>query len=510
MGAFADDEDDDNGTDVQDMDTDKQQQLYDYLKGQQDTADSPAPNPISQGSQQQAPADMMSAMQADTLPSQSAAQSDDDSDDSDDDDSSSPGGGGAKLGLASALASPDVPPAQKQSAIQQYLSLIKGGNDQIAAAQQRAHRTNTIANIGDALETMAKANSMAHGGAGVDSSFYQGLKQQGQQGVAQAQNQRDAAIKSYLQQKQLGTQADDNDPQSAASQGAQKLFSLTHPGITGGMSGMSKAQLDSASTSADKLQDLLSTTANKKMQIAADQDKAETKSGDTSVASGEPTKGQLKAYTDLNQRIVQFRGNQQVQRAAMGVGSGKRALDLISLYPDPNQMPPDKANLLATEIAAMATGGVPTEAGAHNVAADTVASRWAQFVQKVGNEPTGAQLGAFIGQNKAYIQDMLGTNQSIVKDYQKTIYDGYKHRIGDSLDKEFHGNHPDMFPGDQAGPQQSQQQAPQQQAPKQQGVVAASTHPQAQQAADWAKDHPSDPRAKVIIQRLGAKNAAGL
>ncbi len=41
-------------------------------------------------------------------------------------------------------------------------------------------------------------------------------------------------------------------------------------------------------------------------------------------------------------------------------------------------------------------------------------------------------------------------------------------------------------------------------------VVSPASHPQTQQAIDWANSHPNDPRAKVILQGVGAEKNAGL
>lgn len=93
----------------------------------------------------------------------------------------------------------------------------------IQAAKAKAARTNQVSNIGEALEGLARSNSMAHGGAGVDQGFYQGLRAQGQQGVQQAQAQREQAIKDFVTKQQLGQQAVQGQQETAKFGQSQQL-----------------------------------------------------------------------------------------------------------------------------------------------------------------------------------------------------------------------------------------------------------------------------------------------
>lgn len=458
-------------------DDDKQQQLYNYLQGQQDSAGG---SPI-------APA-MPLPQQADQGPS-----------------------GPPPVDSSMPAAQPD-----KSSEVADYLKQkYADANDDsgVKAARQTSGKANLIANIAQGLDTIGRSNAVAHGGEGVNTGFYQGLKQQGQQGVEQAQAARQAKVQQFLQQNTLNRQVaedamqkgtydqqqkaagylnDRNDPTSQVSKNAVASAHQTFGDFAGIDNvikpGMSAVEVDDALKALEKKSSLDNAQDIKKMQLQYQQD----------MVGDKRNQKQDQVYTDLNDKVVNFRGNQSVQRAAMGVGSAKRALDLIAQYPDPNKMPADKFGLLNTEIAAVATGGVPTEGSVHNITADTFQSNYSKFLQKVGNQPTGAQLGAFIGQNKAYLQEMMKTNQGLVQDYQRSIYTGRKSRISPEQDAEFQRDHPEIF--GKAAPEQ----APQAAAP---GPVPAFQHPDAGAAAAWAKANPNDPRSAEILKRLGDKNA---
>lgn len=152
-----------------------------------------------------------------------------------------------------------------------------------------------------------------------------------------------------------------------------------------------------------------------------------------------------KVYSDLVTHVETPRGNQAVQQASNALRSVGVANELINQYPNPNEMPPDKVSLLNQEISKIASGGVGSEHGQKSLEANTFAEKWARFTQTIGNEPSGAQLGSFIQQNKDYLEGVAKVNQDVINKYQLNIYKGYKGRLTPEQDQGFQQDYPHLF-----------------------------------------------------------------
>lgn len=217
---------------------------------------------------------------------------------------------------------------------------------------------------------------------------------------------------------------------------------------------------------------------------------------------------QNKAFTDMVGKINSFRGNKAVANSADALRAVGNAEELIHQYPDLNQMPQTQVALLGDELAKIAGGGAATEGGRKEVNSDTYASKWQQFKAKVGNEPTGADLGKFIQNNVQYLAGLKQANQKIVNSFRKDVYDSYEGQLNDDQKQKFQGKmHPELFQDQSGGqPQGLMQNAPQGQSS--QGLLKSSNgaemnsgaHPQDSAAVQWAKSNPQDPRAKRILQ----------
>lgn len=157
------------------------------------------------------------------------------------------------------------------------------------------------------------------------------------------------------------------------------------------------------------------------------------------------TKDQDKVYTELVNKINTPRGSQAVQQAQKSLVNIQNAQDLIDLYPDSNKMPEAQVQRLNEELAKIATGGVATEGASKAGDAGTFAQRFAKFQSQVEGHPEGADLGAFIEENKKYLQSLKKSHTKVVSEYQRKIYGGYKHRLSPDQDKDFQGEYPDLF-----------------------------------------------------------------
>lgn len=88
---------------------------------------------------------------------------------------------------------------------QLYEEMAKGGD--IEQARKEAARNVNLANVGQGLEQMFKSRSVAHGGPGVDSSYWDAQRKGAQLGVDQAEQDRSKKIADYITKKKLGSEA---------------------------------------------------------------------------------------------------------------------------------------------------------------------------------------------------------------------------------------------------------------------------------------------------------------
>lgn len=363
-----------------------------------------------------------------------------------------------------------VPPSQSASLLAQpdKAAMMKAylqANDDtgVRNAIANSQKQNMISNIGSALDTIATANSAAHGGKGSDPAFWQGLQAQGQQGVKQAQDQRQAALNNFAQQNEIQRQValqtmqkgnyeqqqkasqfvnDQNDADSQISQNARDSFEgvfKNDPKFADlDLSKYSANDIAALSKNAETREKLTDMKSNRQIQLATRQD----------AIADRRQQNQDKVYTEANNKLTNPRGNTAVQQAMTGVASGKKAMDLINMYPNLNNMPAQQVSTLAQEIAKVASGGVGSEHGQQSLEANTVQSNWKKFVSNISGEPTGAELGAFIQQNKNYLENMTKTNQDTINNYGKMVYNGYKNRFTDDQDTQFKQDNPDLFKDD--------------------------------------------------------------
>lgn len=231
---------------------------------------------------------------------------------------------------------------------------------------------------------------------------------------------------------------------------------------------------------------------------------------DAKAAAG-TSNNQDKVYTELVNKVNTPRGSQAVQQAQKTLVNIQNAKDLIALYPNANDMPEAQVLRLNEELGKVATGGVATEGSVRGGDAGTFAQKFAKFQSQVEGKPEGAQLGDFIAENKKYLDSLEKSHKSVVSDYQKKIYGGYKHRLNPDQDKDFQSEYPDLFQ-----PQQTQAQA----GPMpQEGTAQAAPAPGNKQTLNDTQIkklqtelalNPSSPRAakiRVVLQKQGVISA---
>lgn len=169
-----------------------------------------------------------------------------------------------------------------------YAELMKkyqdaSGTEDVQAAERSSGRQRMVANIGQALEGWARAESMARGGAGVNNGLYDSIRSGADKSVAEARQGRKDRIDSVLKEDELGWTAKERerkavdwkqqdtersrkdqawkdedeirnrerDPKSSESAVAQTLAKKMMP--SGNFDGMSAAQLKASLPHLEKL-----------------------------------------------------------------------------------------------------------------------------------------------------------------------------------------------------------------------------------------------------------------
>lgn len=127
----------------------------------------------------------------------------------------------------------------------------------------------------------------------------------------------------------------------------------------------------------------------------------------------------------MDQQAEQLRGNPAIQQDMRTIQRVQNAMSIIKQYSDPNQIPPQILNILNTDLATIASGGVPGEGLIHEVATPTIMSKIANGAQQFLNRPTGANAAAFVKQN----ENIFNTLSS---DATNRLQERYR-RIGNTL-----------------------------------------------------------------------------
>ncbi len=127
----------------------------------------------------------------------------------------------------------------------------------------------------------------------------------------------------------------------------------------------------------------------------------------------------------MDQQAEQLRGNPAIQQDMRTIQRVQNAMSIIKQYPDPNQIPPNIINILNTDLATIAGGGVPGEGLIHEVSTPTIQSKIGSGLQELLNKPTGAKAAAFVKQNEGIFNTLAG-------DAQNRLEERYR-RIGNTL-----------------------------------------------------------------------------
>lgn len=314
---------------------------------------------------------------------------------------------------------------QKQEAIPSYLNFDDRGNGQNELSQLLQQQKDEVRN-----QRMQEAGALI-GGAFArvkpDTSMYD-------------ERIKDASLP--IQQYQLKQQNEANDPNSGISQGMRDYMKKLGVNVSDNASAahiqsvlpMVYKDIEAKQAQASHTEDLKNRLAMqqsmKEAQIDAAKQNKEAALANASairdVNRQDKQTQQAQAQANkMDQQAEQLRGNPAIQQDMRTLQRVQNAMSIIKQYPDPNQIPPNIINILNTDLATIAGGGVPGEGLIHEVSTPTLQSRVAGGVQQLLNHPTGANAAAFVKQNE-------GIFNTLSADAQKRLEDRYQ-RIGNTL-----------------------------------------------------------------------------
>jgi hypothetical protein len=226
--------------------------------------------------------------------------------------------------------------------------------------------------------------------------------------------------------------------------------------------------------------------------VAARRDKTASDSADRQVkyqalsdsrdqtTDAKQTAAQSKALNETQAMLETARGNPAVGQAEKDIYSAQKANSLANLYGDPNKLSPQQVNLLAAEVGKIASGGTTSQHELEGITPNTLTGQLAGVTSKLTNEPTPANAAAFVKQYQDYANQLSKDAQGVIQDKYGRVIESRKNKLSDDDYQSLQDNYINRFKT--AKPAMS----------------AAD-----QQAAEWAKQNPNDPRAAKILSHLG-------
>lgn len=150
-------------------------------------------------------------------------------------------------------------------------------------------------------------------------------------------------------------------------------------------------------------------------------------------------KQSFQAYGKVADRLEQMRGNPAVQQAEKDLYAGSKVNEVLS--GNLNEKTPAEVLLATSEVAKIASGGVPTESEMHGITPNGYSMKVAEAWQKLSNKPNPANQGALLEVLKNYNDKLQGGAQKVVTDRYGRILGAAKDQISadqyQTLDKQY-------------------------------------------------------------------------
>lgn len=193
-----------------------------------------------------------------------------------------------------------------------------------------------------------------------------------------------------------------------------------------------------------------------------------------------------------------FRGNSGAQQASKDILSAEKALKLVQ-DKDPNSLTTQDLRLLADEMGKIATGGVPGEHGVQGLLPNNLATKYAEMKNFLMSNPTDANAGEYIKKNMDYLKQMQDTAKNTVAQFRLNVGKGKKSKVSPEAWQDYLDTY---GLNDLANPKAARSSSAGGAGPAPQASPIAA-HPQDNEAVQWAKANPQNPKSALILRANG-------
>lgn len=357
-----------------------------------------------------------------------------------------------------AIANAPTTQAPLNPTVAAYLQNIAQNKQDMSDAQQKANTNLLISGLGRAGSTLAQSG---YGNANpIDTSAYNDFDKAAEAPVQQVlakQKSQKAAIDDAADESKTAATIAANDPASPASKAVQAQIGRLYPGK------YSPEQLANVSAS-------MAPTILKPLELDEKiQQSAQIKQDQRDQKASDKQKQDFNSATVLAESM---RGSPAVAQAEKDIYASQKVNTLFSKYGDLNNLSPQMANLATAEVAKIASNASPDDHMMQmlspNAFRGTLASAW----QKVTNEPSPANAGAFLQQYKDYADGITQDAHKVITDRYGRLYNTRKDQWSSQQQQSFKDSYLNRFDdaADEVGtPSQSGNQS------QSQGTVARKT-----------------------------------
>lgn len=136
-----------------------------------------------------------------------------------------------------------------------------------------------------------------------------------------------------------------------------------------------------------------------------------------------------KNYTTMGDAIVRGHQRGPTAKAVDNMQQADKALEFKQLYPNLDDMPAQEWNTFIEEVGKMASGGVLSEAGFHNLDVGTFQKKITDKEQLALNKPVGAGLGKFAREYMRYVEGVKKVNEKLVQKTDHQIFKSHERRL---------------------------------------------------------------------------------
>lgn len=221
------------------------------------------------------------------------------------------------------------------------------------------------------------------------------------------QKLQEMQTQNIAQQRVLALNQDKDDPNSQSSMIYRDILQKTFPDVLKGVdaSKLSASQMEQVFPPLKAFAERqIEATTRAQMMSQKNQDKKE--------------KDLDAANTKFVQAVQQVRGDKALNNQKDTIRRVDNAFQIINnpmWKGDLNKIPAPMAAIVAKDIDSIVSGGTSSEAGFKEISSPTGLSSLSKGLAYIGNNPTGAQLGAFIKQQQNVLLDLKTNAQNAIK-----------------------------------------------------------------------------------------------